>query len=882
LDKRSERPEREARATRSASGKAAGKTAKERVAEVRDFFRLTAQEWAARNPQAVEGLGDPGGAFRQARKQRQDEVRRLVAEIVASGEGEAVQTLEALIRDAPMEVLVPACEELVELRHGAAVPLVVREFRGSAPEVKQAILRLVAEVGEAEAYQIVKEGLHDDHEAVRKEAGRASAALRARDEALRTALALASGQRADAILGEPENDHLARDLALRLSSDLSLDEGLAALEALRSGGEGVKGRGSRTLSTEAVIGQLLEFVRPERGGKAGEGPTVPKPGSQRALLLLAAATVDLPDWALSQTAQAVIVRASAEDRSTVLRKAPADAAIRLHREALGSKSRQSIARGLSHLAQDRPDLVEVLSEELETLAFGVDLEHSIEAATLLLAARPEHSQAPALSRRLALLLSLHAAEEEAGAENAVNTRAYEALLRAPSGRKELAWMWLVPCGDSAVSPVVKPSLAVLQTSGKAERKAFIGELCQALTESPVALPPVVQDWMVGELSALDEADVSALGTRLARGLARLCVGPPNDEAVGIGIGTDSSADQEPTILERLAELLRKRPAVRESLELALVDELVGTRTREIKTLIGPLADAPDSALDLMRRALERSVTLTRSLFDHLGALYASDPETVRQWLRSSGREATLRPFLEACRELERNELLKAAERYLDEDRAERESLNDSINDLLDRLEERISAHNAAGPLGAGRASAASEIGVTDRLTGDTPPGEDAAALETYVGELAEALFAVLNSPPPNLPEAPAPTGDQLHDYHQVRLTRLAALNLMQQRSATLRSSLAAQGALPVEKLLVTLGGGPGRDDIAALLLLASWFSDLGLGLLEPELGVTVRFRSGRHVARAPTTPGEPVEVITWGFVGPDGSVVRKALVARAE
>jgi len=853
LDNRHERPDPGAGAGKDAADQAGAAPPRDsdpaslerRVAEVREFFRLTAQEWAKRNPQAVEDLGDPGGAFRQAKRQCQDEVRRLAAELVASGEGKA---LASLIRDAPMEVLVPVCDALTKLRHAAALPWVLREFRGSAPEARQAILRLIAAVGGAEGYQVVSQGLTDQHEAVQREAEKAREALLARDEALRVALALASGERPGALLGESVREGLARRLALCLSTHVSLEEGLAALEALRSAGG--RGRSGSTWGA-AVRRELLEFVRPQAAEEAGAVRAAPKPGSQRALLLLAAESKDLPDWALSQTAQAVIVRASAEDRSMVLRKASPEAATRLLREALRSKARQSINRGLSHLGQDRPDIVPAVAEELKDLAFGTDLEHSLQAGTLLILTQPEGNLGPTLSRRLALILML--AADESGAKP-YETPAVEALLMSPAGRRELARVCLMPAGEGDGSPIVGRCIAVLQARGKkTERMAFLDELLETLADGPVGLPVEGQAWILKQVENLGQPAFAQHSGRLALGLARLCAQPPDSGTANAKSGTES------VVLALLAQSLRDSDTLRVNIGPALLEELAGARTREIEALLNALPQTPPSILPLIQGALHRATSLKKLLVEVVGAMYASHPEAVRTWLEHTGLGRTLQPLLRACAELERGETLRAADRYRIEDKAERDSLNDSINDLLDRLEDTARSEPSAEA---------------------APPGDESAVVQAYVAELGEALFAVLNSPPRNLPEPPPTASDPLADYHQVRLTRLAMMNLIQQRSPTLRSNLAAQAALPIEKLLLTLRGSPRREAVASVL--AAWFSDLGVSLLEPELGSTVPFRSGKHVARDQVAPGEPVEVLSWGFAAPDGSVVRKALVAGAE
>jgi len=863
LDNRHERPDPGAGAGKDTPDQAEAAPPKgsdpggleRRVAEVREFFRLTAQEWARRNPQAVEDLGDPGGAFRQARRQQQDEVRRLTVELVPSGEEEA---LESLVRDAPMEVLVPVCEALAELGHAPAVPWVLREFRGSAPEARQAILRLVAGVGGAEAYQVVSEGLGDEHEAVRKEAEKAREALLARDEALRLALALASGKRPVDLLGESVDENLARRLARCLSADVSLEEGLAALEALRPAGR--RGPSGSSWGT-AVRCALLELVRPERGEEAGAGPPGPKPGRQRALLLLAAETGDLPDWAVSQTVHAVIVRASAEDRSTILRKASPEAAARLLREALRSRARQSVDRGLSHLAQDRPDIIPAATEELEDLAFGTDLEHSLQAATLLISSRPEGNLAPTLSHRLALLLTLAAGEAEA---KPYETPAIQALLLSAAGRRELARASLMSAAEADGSPILGRCIAVLEAGGEeAERLAFLDELFRALAEGPVGLPAGVSAWILGQVETLDKPALAEFSGGLALGLARLCTRRPEAGTANAEPGPES------IVPALLARSLRDSETLRVNVGPALIEELAGARTREIETLLSALPEPPPSVLPLIRGALHRATSLTRFLVDVVGATYASDPEAVRDWLEQTGLESTLQPLLRACTELERIELLRAAERYRVEDKAERDSLNDSINDLLDRLEGAVHVEGPAHVEGLAQCSAEA-----------APPGDEVAIVQAYVAELGEALFGVLNSPPRNVPEPTPTAGDPLADYHQVRLTRLAIRNLIEQRSPTLRSNLAAQAALPIEKLLLTLRGSPRREALASVL--ARWFSKLGITLLEPELGSTVPFRSGRHVTRDRAAPGEPVEVISWGFMASDGSVIRKALVAGAE
>jgi len=854
LDKPKRRPE-------PADGAVDGNL-EERIGEVRDFFRLTAQEWAAKNLLAVEGLGDLGGAFRQTRKQRQDEVRRLVVEIVSSAVADSLEKLDHLLRDAPMEILVPACEELAKLRHGAAVPLLVREFRGAAPEAKQAMLRLVAEVGDAGAYQLVADALTDEHEGVRWEAERAREALVARDGALRIALALASGQRPDGVQGEPQDDEMVKRLALRLSNDLPLGEGLAALEALRSGSEESGDSRPPCPWAQAVFSELLALVQPEGGREAASSATSPKLSTQKPLLLLAAVDADLPDWALAQTCQAVIVRASSADRSTVLRKAPPAAAARLLRQALRSKSHQSVDRGLVHLAHDRPDLVETLAQELEDLAFGVDIEHAVRAATLLLKARPAHERAPQLARRLAVLIALGAGERGSWADSRVIAAACAALLGCEPGRMELARTWLFSSDESAGSSLVQPSLAALQGTGETERAAFVRDLCRILAGTPV-IPPEAKKWAVGEIPTLHETDQAVpAATWLPRGLARLCLGLCCGGPAEVGSNTSEEPGSDVAIL---AHILREHAGLRQSLGPSLVEELIGARTQQLDTLLATLAGAPEAVLDLLGVALHQGITLISSLMDHLGAVYASDPGTVRRRLGSGESEAALRVFLEASAELERNELLETASRYLAEDRAERQYLNESINDLLDCLEEMVTADH--GVVGEGKA-------------GSTAPAEDVGILRVYVGELADALFTVLNDPPSSLPEPPRPTGHPLEDYHQVRLTHLAASKVKEQRSAALRSNLAAQAALPVEKLLLTLRGHPARDSYATLL--AGWFRSLGMSFLEPTIGAVTHFRSGKHLAVGNVAPGEQVEVLTWGFIGLDGSILRPALTARLE
>ncbi|MCL6581222.1 MAG: hypothetical protein K6U08_06370, partial [Firmicutes bacterium] len=65
-------------------------------------------------------------------------------------------------------------------------------------------------------------------------------------------------------------------------------------------------------------------------------------------------------------------------------------------------------------------------------------------------------------------------------------------------------------------------------------------------------------------------------------------------------------------------------------------------------------------------------------------------------------------------------------------------------------------------------------------------------------------------------------------------------------------------------------------------LLASWFHSLGMTFLEPTIGAVTRFRSEKHLAAGNVAPGDQVEVLTWGFMGPDGSILRPALTAKPE
>lgn len=540
---------------------------------------------------------------------------------------------------------------------------------------------------------------------------------------------------------------------------------------------------------------------------------------QRAMLLLASQDWSLPAQDERAVAQA-FHRAGPGDRRLLLKALPDAAAARLLASGLEPSGKKNLEQVLAHLESDLPHLVPALGEPLLACATGAT---------------------PLLGARALILLGRYLSEEEQSHHD-VPRRLWSAL--SNPGMKPLRRALLAALLSSAVGRALfsKERLSaesfnevtelLSQPHGELDLTNVFFAVASGLSGEHV-LDFVRLGWLLQHIGRVPTETQDGCLPALARAItAQLSYG-------------------EDAVVEPLLQELGARSQLWNALAPGVLVRLAGLPAERLQRVLHWLVECSADPLGHVTAGLAAVETNLRLFLDGLAGCEAKAPGQGAAWLAGHDRDGLYAQLL-ASTTMEMAEAIhQASDRFQREDLEARTQLEETTPRLLEVL-------------------AAVVPSVAER---DRPAAEQ---LASYLQDLEEAVYAVVDTPAMGLPIPPIAAGEPLYDYLQAQVVDRTVATRLKDRSSHFAADLGNRIALPIEKLQLLMRGMP--EEGALLSPLAGWIESQGLARVEPELGRLALYQPIRHERTHPELVQDRFPVRTWGLAAADGSILRPAIV----
>lgn len=324
-------------------------TLRARVLELRRFFaHRSATSWAKELPSrlADEEISE---AYRQEEQQRHREAEELVATLAETGDH---ALLAELTTGARQELLLTVCTTLRARPWPKAVPIVLKEFnRKPNPQVRTALLGLVADTGAIEGYGPARETLSAKERAVWTVAKKALQTIRKANPAVAWL---------EQVDSEPEQPLGALDPAQVVDTLLlvrSVPEAIRLMARLRH---------PNPSAWELLIGSLITRASTSVPKTKGEDD-----GPRMAALILAGLPAPLP-LTTAKFVRKAFLTIGEQPRTEILQAADPEASSGLIEACLNAKPPRIIAQGLATLRSERRDLIPTMRPQLQRLTSHQD------------------------------------------------------------------------------------------------------------------------------------------------------------------------------------------------------------------------------------------------------------------------------------------------------------------------------------------------------------------------------------------------------------------------------------------------------------------------------------------------------------------------------